>query len=336
MNHYFSPAVAILLTLFAAVLWGSWMQVVKHLRKFPIEGLVFYLYIFSFLLVWVITLILAPLLIPEGLSHFIAGKERVVIEILLGGSMMSIGMMFSLTVMRDIGLLLATALSGSIASILGILTSIMKEGLPSDPCAVPVIVTTSVIFLAASLLCNYASQLRERDLYGAQRKDDESQNKTSYRVTFRTIIFILISSVLVNGWSIGVATGTANSFPPVLTCALMVTGSLASILIYSSIRFTIKKMWPTILCVGTTKKPILFGLITGVCHYGGNLISIYAMPVISATLSFLFGRTASVWTFVWGISYGEFKGVSKKTAMILSLGIALYFAGIVLLGIYSI
>lgn len=60
------------------------------------------------------------------------------------------------------------------------------------------------------------------------------------------------------------------------------------------------------------------------------------MPAISATLSFLFGRTANVWTIFWGIFYREFSGISRRTKYLLWVGILLYFVGIAFLGIYQL
>ena len=52
MTNYFSTPVAIALTLLAAAMWGSWMQVIKLKKDYPITGIAFMLYMFSFLLVW--------------------------------------------------------------------------------------------------------------------------------------------------------------------------------------------------------------------------------------------------------------------------------------------
>ena len=67
MTNYFSMPVAIFLTLLAAAMWGSWMQVIKLKKDYPISGIAFLLYMFSFILVWGITLVLSPKLLPEGL-----------------------------------------------------------------------------------------------------------------------------------------------------------------------------------------------------------------------------------------------------------------------------
>ncbi len=333
MTHYFSTPVAIALTLLAAAMWGSWMQVIKHKKDYPITGLAFLLYMFSFVLVWAVTLILAPKLLTDGLWTEITRHTDVLWEIMLGGAMMSVGMVLSLTVMNEIGLTLATTLSGAISSILGIVTSISKEGMPKNPMALPLIIATAVIFLLASYICSKASQMCEADK--ARAKGGAVMTKPKSKVTLRVIVLVLLNSIFINGWASGTATGTAAGLQPILTCAFMVTGSALSMLLIGLVVFTKNHQWKTVLCIGQPKKPLLLGTIAAVCHYGGNLLSIYAMPAISATLSFLFGKTSTIWTYFWGFYYREFKGAKRKTVVVLAIGLALYFGGLALLFVYN-
>lgn len=333
MTTYFSVGTAIFLTLLAAGMWGSWMQVVKHLKGFPIEGLVFYLYTFSVVLVWGVTLILAPTLIPEGIAAATAAIEpMVLLKIMGGGLMMAVGMFFSLTVLSKVGLLLGTAISGIISSILGIVVSIAEEGMPASDNALLLLISCIVVFIVAGLVCNYASTMRDHDKAEAEGRAKEKQKSP---LTFKIIMMIIINSVLVTGWSIGTAAGTANAVPAILTCAYLCTGSFIGAAAVAVYLFTKKKEWKTVLCIGTSKKPMLLGVIAACCHYGGNLISIYSMPVISATLSFLFGRTSTVWTYFWGLFYGEFAGSKTRTKIVLAVGILLFFAAVGLLGMFN-
>lgn len=330
----FSTPTAIFLTLLAASMWGSWMQVVKLKRDYPINGIIFWLYNFSFILVWAVTLILSPKLLPEGIAYYLNGNLSTVGTILMGGGMMGLGMLLSLNIMGKIGLILSTAFSGAIGSILGLYTSISKEGIPSHPLAMPLIIGCTVVFLLAGGVCQYASILRDGDKAVAAGKQKSEREKSP--VTVKVILMMLLSSILANGWSVGTATGTATGFPPVLTCALMATGSFATVMVMCLVIFTKNKQWKTVLCIGQSKRPYVLSLISASCHYGGNLISIYSMPAISATMSFLFGRSSAVWTYFWGIFYGEFAGSKRKTITWLSIGLAMYFVAVALLGVFNI
>jgi hypothetical protein len=333
--QYFSTSTAIFLTVFAASMWGSWMQVIKHRKEYPLSGISFWLYSFSFVLIWIVTIILTPFLLPDGIIAATRENMDVVPVILFGGAIMSLGLVVSLNVMNKVGLLLSTSVSGAIGSILGILTSIFEEGLPKGGTGALIhIAACTVVFILAGFICNYAAVLRDRDKiekYGM----DRNGVKTKGPITVKIVFQLALSTLLVNGWSVGVSAGTAAQVPPILTCALMATGSFLSILIVCGTWFSIKRKWKTVLCIGRSKKPMLLSLISAVCHYGGNLISIYAMPVISATQSFLFGRSSSVWTYFWGFFYREFADSRKRTLVVLVIGILFYFFGLLLLGLYN-
>lgn len=332
-NQYFSTGAAVSLTLLAAAMWGSWMQIIKHRKNYPLSGIAFLLYSFSFILIWIVTFVLAPSLLPAGIAATSAVYADIIPNILLGGAMMSLGMLISLQVMNSVGLLLSTAVSGALGSILGIFTSIAQEGIPDGPYTILLLVGCTIVFIAASFVCNYSAVLRDRDKAEAAGQAGTKEKKGP--VTVRIVLLLLLSAFLVNGWSIGTATGTARSVPPILTCAYMATGSFLGVLMVCGIQYTAKRQWKTVLCIGSSKKPLLLSLIGSICHYGGNLISIYAMPVISATLSFLFGRTANVWTYFWGFYYKEFSGAKRRTYIVLGIGIALYFVGILLLTLFN-
>lgn len=325
METYFSLEVSMFLTLLAAAMWGSWMQIQKHLNGYPIAGVIFWLYTFSFILIWAITIVVSPFLLDRSIFSISMENIDTVIDILIGGGLMSLGLYCSLVVIGKVGLLLSTTISGGIGIILGVFTSIAEEGLPKDETALVLIIATTVILILAGFVCAFASRSRD--------KDHNVQND-SRTISIGVIILMLFTAILQNGWSMGTAAGTARGFAPVLTCAYMASGSFISVAIVTGIQFSVKKQWKVVFGVGQSKKPIIMSAIAALCHYGGNLMSIYSMPALSATVSFLFGKTANVWTIFWGIYYKEFSNISKKTKFLLCCGIGLYFVGVMLLGIY--
>ena len=325
METYFSLEVSMFLTLLAAAMWGSWMQIQKHLNGYPIAGVIFWLYTFSFILIWAITIVVSPFLLDRSIFSISMENIDTVIDILIGGGLMSLGLYCSLVVIGKVGLLLSTTISGGIGIILGVFTSIAEEGLPKDETALVLIIVTTVILILAGFVCAFASRSRD--------KDHNVQND-SRTISIGVIILMLFTAILQNGWSMGTAAGTARGFAPVLTCAYMASGSFISVAIVTGIQFSVKKQWKVVFGVGQSKKPIIMSAIAALCHYDGNLMSIYSMPALSATVSFLFGKTANVWTIFWGIYYKEFSNISKKTKFLLCCGIGLYFVGVMLLGIY--
>ena len=325
MEAYFSVEVSMFLTLLAAAMWGSWMQIQKHLHGYPIAGVIFWLYTFSFILIWAITLIVSPFLLDRSILEISLENADTVLTILVGGGLMSMGLYTSLVVVGKVGLLLSTTISGGIGIVLGVFTSIAEEGLPEDDVALMLIVVSTVIFIAAGFVCAAASSSRDKD-----HKVKEKAGTMSAGV----ILLMLFTAILQNGWSMGTAAGTAGNFAPVHTCAYMATGSFISVAVVTGISFTRKKQWKQVFAVGESKAPIVMSAGAALCHYGGNLMSIYSMPALSATVSFLLGKSANVWTIFWGMYYKEFSHISRKTKVLLWSGIGLYFAGIILLGIY--
>ena len=325
METYFSLEMSMFLTLLAAAMWGSWMQIQKHLHGYPIAGVIFWLYTFSFILIWAITLIVSPFLLDRSILETSLENINTVLTILVGGGLMSMGLYSSLVVIGKVGLLLSTTISGGIGILLGVFTSLAEEGLPKDEVALTLIIVSMVILIAAGFVCALASASRDKD----------HKIKTKSRtISVKVILLMLFTAILQNGWSMGTAAGTARGFAPVLTCAYMATGSFLSVAVITGISFTRKKQWKIVFAVGERKTPILMSAVAAVCHYGGNLMSIYSMPALSATISFLLGKSANVWTIFWGMYYKEFSGISRKTRILLWSGIGLYFVGIVVLGIY--
>ncbi len=325
METYFSLEMSMFLTLLAAAMWGSWMQIQKHLHGYPIAGVIFWLYTFSFILIWAITLIVSPFLLDRSILETSLENIDTVLTILVGGGLMSMGLYSSLVVIGKVGLLLSTTISGGIGILLGVFTSLAEEGLPKDEVALTLIIVSMVILIAAGFVCALASASRDKD----------HKIKTKSRtISVTVILLMLFTAILQNGWSMGTAAGTARGFAPVLTCAYMATGSFLSVAVITGISFTRKKQWKIVFAVGERKTPILMSAVAAVCHYGGNLMSIYSMPALSATISFLLGKSANVWTIFWGMYYKEFSGISRKTRILLWSGIGLYFVGIVVLGIY--
>lgn len=319
---YFSLELSITFTLLAAALWGSWMQIIKHLDDYPLSGTIFWLYTFSFIVVWGITLIVSPFLLPDGIMALITEYAGVIPRILVAGGIMSLGLYLSLFVMGRIGLVLSTTVGGGVGTLLGIATSLFIEGMPQGANAGVFLVTTTLILIAAGVLSSYASQRRDKE---------QGVDNHSGVVTARMVFLMLASAVLTNGWVMGTSQGVACGLPPVFTVVLMATGSFLSVALICSIEFTMNKRWKRVFCIGRSKKPLVLTAISAVCHYGGNLISIYSMPAISATISFLLGKSSSLWTIFWGLIYREFEGASRKTRIMVYLSVLLYFAGVIML-----
>lgn len=328
MNQVFSTNVSFVLTLLAAIMWGSWMMVTKFKKDYPIAGITFWLYTFSMILIGGISLIVIPRTLDVSFGAFLSENRNIILRIVFSGMLMSAGMYFNLQVISSAGLLLASAISTSIGNVLGVITTLLTEGLPANRSAVLLYAAATLMFISGGIVCNLASDSHDRDIGKPQEK------KT---LSAKVLLFAVLSAILANGWAMGTSLGTASNFPPIMTCLFMAFGCFLSIAIICAITFTRNRQWKQVLCMGhASRRPILLGAIAACCHYGGNLISLYCMPALSATLSFLLGRVYCVITIIWGLLFKEFAGSSRKTAWLLFAGLFINILALAILGFYTV
>ncbi len=321
----------VFMTLFASAMWGSWMQSTKHLKDYPIEGFILILYTTSVLLVWGVLFAFKSYMIPEGVMVHLDGKMPLALFVMLCGGIMSLGLLLNTTTMKNVGMILVTSISSVVSTILGLLISVILGGLP-DSISVGRIILALFITLGASFTCQYAGIRRDVDL-GKKIKSALADRKYILLVVFANICV----SFYVVGYSVGTQTPmNMNGFPPILCVALLATGSFISVLFMTVFKLIKNKELNKVFSLNYKKQQVL-GIVSGLCHYGGNILNIVATPALSAPISFLLGKTADFWTYSWGLVYGEFAGAKSKTKMILYSGFVLYIVGIFVLvsGLYN-
>ena len=314
---------AVIITLFASAMWGSWMQIIKLCPDYPIHGVVITIYSVSFIALSCAAAIGRRIFFPEGLINFISDNIAVIFQIALGGGAAALGVLVSLKLMRNSGLVVGTAVSGAAGSITGVLIAVAKEGLPDVPYAGAALILCTAIIVSAGILCSLASILN---------KDVKKRKKENILV--ENVVLLILFIILSNGYIYGTSSGTNVGMNPFLICLCLSFGAFAVTLMFSGTMLTLKHEWLKALCMGESKRPLAYGAVAAVCHYGGNLLSIICMPVLSATLSFLIGRSANIWTFIFGIHLGEFSGASKRVRSLLVSGMLCYFIGIFLIALW--
>ena len=70
-----------------------------------------------------------------------------------------------------------------------------------------------------------------------------------------------------------------------------------------------------------------WSIFSGICHYGGNIIHTFATRGLSTAVAYPLGLASALWTQLWGLGYGEFKGAPKSAYVYLFLSFACYVAG---------
>lgn len=335
---------AVFATLLAAFLFASWYQCLKHLGDYPLAGFVLWLYISSF-----ITILIAVNLLkgdmPNGIMAELEGKGLMALGVMLGGTSMTWGLIVSLNHMKKFGMVANMAIMGTVGSIVGLAVTFIVGGL-SPSVSLPLVLVSAAVLLIASFITQYSTTIKAIDTLPNFSEDKKSNGlevadeDITKELLIKQNLMLIGSTVLTTGYSIAYMLGTRsqlhpNGFPPILCVFLLATGSLIGAVSYSSVSLTRNKQWKIALNPDN-KLPIILAVISGVCHYGGNLLTIYSLPLLSAPVSNLLQRTSGIWTYFWGLAYGEYNGASRKSKVYLAIGVGIYILGTVMLtsGLY--
>ena len=144
------------------------------------------------------------------------------------------------------------------------------------------------------------------------------------------MVFIVIASILTPAYSTGLSYGLKSITQPnglavMPFMAVLCTGAFTGAILTSSIILTISKQWYVFYKNGW--KIYELGIISGLAHYGGNIIHAFATRSLSTVVSWPLGLTAGLWTQMWGVKFGEFKGAPRKAYALLSMGVICYLIG---------
>lgn len=321
-----SQTTAILLVLTAAFLWGSWLQVTKYTGDFPLPAFMLWLYGASAVLVWVFILVVENFSVGVIFSE-IAKNPGLAFFVMLCGAGMALGIQIQMMVIDKVGLVLSNSVNATCGVLLGTLLSSILGKLPEGVSYARVF-ATALILIVATIICQYSGILRDKDL----RKQPTRASRTQ---DMKSALLMVLAAALNTAYALGLSVGVKTSVSPTgfseWPCiGLLAVGSFIGTLIFSGILLTKRHQWNTMFN-HKYKKAYLLACLSACCHYGGNLIHTVSSAVLSVSVSWLIGRTGSMWTYLWGIYHKEYKGASKKTFAVLFLGILVYVFGVFLL-----
>lgn len=324
---------AIVGIIFVTFLWGSWFQTVKHLGSFPVHAFISVMHAISVIIVWVAIALLAKQMVPLGVFAEIQSRLELALAILGCGVIHGIAMQLNLTVVKRIGLILSTSISATCAILGGTIVSVLFAGLPQGVSVVSLF-NASILLILATITCQYAGICRDKE---KQKVDEKQQSRMQDVLLLAFIHFVLMSSYpLAN--SIGLRSALNPDGFSSLTCmGIMVIGAFAG-----SSAFTLillrreKETVAKVMALIPLGKLFVLASIAACCHFGGNVLHAIFAPVVSVAIATVIGNSFHCWSYIWGLIYGEFKGASKKTYVILFDGMLLFVAGVILLSINSV
>lgn len=317
---------AIGMGLLAASMWGSWFIALKYLGDFPLEAFYITLFTSSMIVVFGVGLVFdGPALIGNIVDVWRIDPSRVIVTFICG-MLYVLGMQFSLRVLRILGLAISQPIQASIGIIGGTGISAVIGGIPESmtvgriSMAVVFLLTAVLLSIRAGTLRNRAQKIGKID---TGLSVDPAQIKKAY-------IMLLLAAVLTPAYTTALSYGlrsiTQTAGLAVLPfMAVLCTGAFASALIICGSILTKRKQWD--LFIKFPYKVHFLGMAAGFAHYGGNIIHTFATRNLSAVVSWPLGFTAGLWTQLWGIAYGEFKGSPKKVYYIFAAGVVCYLIG---------
>lgn len=317
---------AISMGLIAAVMWGTWFIVLKHLDDYPLEAFYVTLFVTSLVIVWGIGLLLdGEALWGNILFVWQADPSRIWITFICGVFYV-VGIQLTLYVMQVLGLAISQPIQASINVIGGTALSAVIGGIPLGLSVGRIVISVSFL-TAAMVLSMIAGNIRNASQKAANVVTGLTNDPAKIR---NAVVMLIVSSLLVPAYTIGLSYGLKSvsqpaGLAPLPFMAVLCTGAFVGALLVSGTILTVRKQWG-VFCKHGFKVHRL-GIMAGFAHYGGNIIHTFATRNLSAVVSWPLGFTAGLWTSMWGLAYGEFKGSRKSAYVLLAAGMLCYLVG---------
>ena len=313
-----STQTAVGLALLASLLWGSWAIILKYTIKLPLE--VFYLVLLSaaVLFIWGLGFILDGSTLLTSIRSMLGSDPARVLLTLLGGFVSAMTNSSSVWVMQRVGLALAQPISASLSLIFGTLASYLIGGIPGDMPAWRLIAAGGL--LVAAVFFSFLS--------GKSRPENPElgRGKINTKVFLVTLISATTGVIYSTSISYGLKSITQPKGLDVMPyLCLFITGAWLGALIFCSYLISRRKEWDLVRKI--KPKLVLQISLAAWVHYGGNVLHAFATRQLSSVLSWPLGMTSGLWTQVWGLAYGEYKGAPLKAYWFLVASVLAYLAG---------
>lgn len=321
-----STQLAVLLSLLAASLWGTWMVSLKYIGDFPLDGFIVTLYASSFVFVWGVSLIVERGGLLKTLANATRDDPLRVLGVLAGGIAFAVGMGVTLGVLSRIGLSVAQPIQSSVSIMLGTLITVVVGGVPEGVSLARLLFAVSIL-TGAVIVTMLAAWLRAQ----AWRQTETLGVSDSMRHLWRSLPMIVLASLLTSAYpwalSIGLRSPTQTEGLDILPyMALLATGALAGSLFVNGVNLSRRHQWRQV--IGAPFRIRRWGMMSGVFHFGGNIIHSIGTASLSASIAYPLGLSAAFWTLLWGLLHGEFRGASTRAYMALGTAMTLYCVGV--------
>lgn len=318
------------MSLLAAFMWGTWFISLKYLGDYPLEAFYITLFTSSLVLVTAVGYFLDHGAFFTNIRDtWIIDPSRVYVTFICGVLYVA-GMIINLQVVKVLGLSLSQPLQASINLIFGTLISGLLGGIPKTMTLFRIVLSGAFLLLAIILTMKAGSTRTNAQI----EKKINVGLSTDTKLIRKSIIFLIIGSFFIPAYSTALTYGLASvtqqyGMAVMPFMFILCLGAFCGAMIFGGWNLTKRKQWGVIWNAGF--KIHKFGIISGFAHYGGNIIHTFATRQLSSVVSWPLGVTAGLWTQMWGLIYGEYKGSPIKTYLYLASGIISYLIGAVII-----
>ncbi|KAA3646686.1 MAG: hypothetical protein DWQ07_10805 [Chloroflexi bacterium] len=323
-----SIGTAVVMAMLAASMWGTWAISLKYLGDHSLDGYFLTIFVTSLVFVWLVAVLLdGSALFTDLRNVWISDPWRILLT-LLSGVIYTNGIRLQLRVQRTIGLSLAQPIQSSISILIGVAIAAVVGGVPNDV-SLPVIILAVLVLIAAVTMGMLAGIYRSRSTTISDELD------VTMETLRKSLGMILLVTVLIPAYTFALSYGLRSTTQPngmaVLPfMAMLATGAFLGACMSSGV-----SLWRRGIFMAATQAPArihALGVFSGLFHYGGNIIHTFATAFLSSVIAWPLGLTGGLWTQMWGLVYGEFRGASRRAYVALGLSVILYLVGAALVG----
>jgi hypothetical protein len=178
-------------------------------------------------------------------------------------------------------------------------------------------IAISICFLLAAVFLVFFA---ERTRSASQRKKKIHTGLSQEKdIMKKALLLILCSNIFSPGYTLALSYGLKSITQPTGLAVLpfmciLCSGAFIGALLTNGTALTYRHLWHKVW--RAPFKIHKFGIWSGLFHYGGNIIHTFATGSLSSAVSWPLGLTSGIWTQLWGIVYGEFKGAPKRSYLL--------------------
>jgi hypothetical protein len=318
-----STGAAVVMAMAAASMWGTWALSLKYLRGYALDGYFLTIFVTSLVFVWTIAWIIDGAALVGNIREIWVEDARRVLFTFLGGMVYVNGIRIQLGVQRTIGLSLAQPLMSSISILIGVLIAVIFGGLPGN-------VSVGAILLAAALLIAAVTAGMLSGIYRSRSTTLGDELEITAANLRKSLGKIVVVTLLIPAYSFAISYGLKSTTQPAGMAvmpfmAVLASGAFLGAAASSGVALARRSEVDQV--VRAPGRVLALGVFSGLFHYGGNIIHTFATAFLSSAISWPLGLTGGLWTQMWGLVYGEFKGASRQAYAALGLSILLYLIG---------